>query len=270
MSSLHPQTHPKIHPTAVIDPAAELDSSVSVGAFSVIEGPVCIDADTVIESHVVIKGRTRIGKNNHVFQFSSLGEVPQDKKYQGEDTALEIGDNNTIREGCTFHKGTVQDQGITRIGNHNWLMAYVHIAHDCVVGNHTIFANNSSLAGHVHIGDYAVLGGFTLVHQFCKIGAYTITAANAVIFMDIPPYVMAVGYSATPTGLNLEGLRRHGFSAEQRQNIKQAYQILYQQGLSLKVACEQLQDLQQRAPEVALFLSFITQSQRGIARPAHK
>ena len=200
-----------IHPTAIIDPRAELDSSVEVGAYSIIGPDVRIDAGTRIGSHVVIKGPTTIGKQNQIFQYSSLGEQPQDKKYRDEPTTLEIGDNNTIREFCTFNRGTIQDKGATRIGNDNWIMAYVHIAHDCQIGNHTIFANNSSLAGHVDVHDYAILGGFTLIHQFCKIGSHIITAVGSVVFKDIPPYVTAACYDAKPHGINRECLKRRGY-----------------------------------------------------------
>src|SRR5690606_19495630 len=217
----------RIHPTAIIDPKAELDSSVEVGAFTTIGPDVRIASGTTIGNHVVINGPTTIGQNNRIFHFSSLGEAPQDKKYNDEPTRLEIGDGNTIREFCTFNRGTVQDKGVTRIGNDNWIMAYVHIAHDCDVGSHTILANNSSLAGHVDMHDYAILGGFTLVHQFCKIGAHVITAVGSVVFKDIPPYVTAAGYDAKPHGINAEGLKRRGFSAETMTQIKRAYKTLY-------------------------------------------
>ncbi|HYG13122.1 MAG TPA: acyl-ACP--UDP-N-acetylglucosamine O-acyltransferase, partial [Methylophilaceae bacterium] len=217
----------RIHPTAIIDPKAELDSSVEIGAYSVIGPDVRIDNGTTIGSHVTIDGPTTIGKQNRVFQFASLGAAPQDKKYAGEPTTLEIGDGNTIREFCTFNRGTVQDKGATRIGNDNWIMAYVHIAHDCQIGDHTIFANNSSLAGHVDVDDYAILGGFTLIHQFCKIGAHIITAVGSVVFKDIPPYVTAAGYDAKPHGINAEGLKRRGFSADTVLQIKRAYKTLY-------------------------------------------
>ena len=196
----------KIHATAIIDKNAELDSSVEVGPFSIIGPNVKIDAGTRIAGHVTISDHTIIGKHNQIFQYSSLGEAPQDKKYKNEPTLLEIGDNNTIREFCTFNRGTVQDKGTTKIGNDNWIMAYVHLAHDCVIGNHTIFANNASLAGHVDVHDYAILGGFTLIHQFCKIGSHVITAVGSVVFKDIPPYVTAAGYDAKPHGINAEGL----------------------------------------------------------------
>src|SRR5674476_1352515 len=180
----------------------------------------------------IIRGTTSIGRNNQIYPFCSLGEAPQDKKYKGEPTALEIGDDNTIRESCTLNRGTVQDVGVTRIGNDNWIMAYVHIAHDCQIGNHTIFANGTTLGGHVHVDDYAILGGFTMVHQFCKIGAHIITAGGSVLFKDVPPYVMAAGYDAKPHGINAEGLKRRGFSAETTLWLKRAYKTLYKSGLT--------------------------------------
>jgi len=256
----------KIHPTAIIDPSAQLDSSVEVGAYSIIGPDVRIDAGTRISSHVSINGCTTIGKNNQIFQFSSLGEVPQDKKYRDEPTLLEIGDNNTIREFCTFNRGTIQDKGTTKIGNDNWIMAYVHIAHDCQVGNNTIFANNSSLAGHVDVYDYAILGGFTLIHQFCKIGSHVITAVGSVIFKDIPPYVTAAGYDAKPHGINAEGLKRRGFSPESILQIKRAYKTLYRKGLSLDEARTELLAMQSETPEITLLTDFLNASTRGIIR----
>lgn len=256
----------KIHPTAIIDPSAELDSSVVVGAYAVIGPDVKIDAGTRISSHVAINGPTVIGKNNQIFQFSSLGEAPQDKKYKGEPTLLEIGDNNTIREFCTFNRGTVQDKGTTKIGNDNWIMAYVHIAHDCQIGNHTIFANNASLAGHVDIYDHAILGGFTLIHQFCKIGSHVITAVGSVVFKDIPPYVTAAGYDAKPHGINAEGLKRRGFSSDSILQIKRAYKILYRKGLTLDEAKAELLTMQSQTPEIALLTDFLNISARGIVR----
>ncbi|NOT15926.1 MAG: acyl-ACP--UDP-N-acetylglucosamine O-acyltransferase [Methylotenera sp.] len=256
----------KIHSTAIIDPRAELDSTVEVGAYSVIGADVTIDAGTCIASHVSINGPTRIGKNNQIFQFSSLGQAPQDKKYKGEPTLLEIGDNNTIREFCTFNRGTVQDKGTTKIGHNNWIMAYVHIAHDCDVGNHTIFANNSSLAGHVDVHDYAILGGFTLIHQFCKIGSHVITAVGSVVFKDIPPYVTAAGYDAKPHGINAEGLKRRGFSAESILQIKRAYKTLYRKGLTLDEAKAELAQMQLSSLEIALLVDFLNVSTRGIVR----
>jgi UDP-N-acetylglucosamine acyltransferase len=257
---------PKIHPTAIIDPKAELDSSVEVGAYSTIAAGVKVDAGTRIGSHVVIQGPTIIGKNNEIFQFSSLGEKPQDKKYRDEPTTLEIGDNNTIREFCTFNRGTVQDKGTTKIGNNNWIMAYVHIAHDCVIGNNTIMANNSSLAGHVDVHDYAILGGFTLVHQFCKVGSHIITAVGSVVFKDIPPYVTAAGYDAKPHGINAEGLKRRGFSPEAILEIKRAYKVLYRNSLTLEEAKLELAKMKANCPEIGLLTDFLETTTRGIVR----
>lgn len=259
-------TEPRIHPTAIIDPKAELDSSVEVGAFSIVGPGVRIDAGTRVGSHVVIKGPTTIGKNNQIFQYSSLGEVPQDKKFKDEPTLLEIGDGNTIREFCTFNRGTVQDKGTTKIGSHNWIMAYVHIAHDCLVGDHTIFANNSTLAGHVDVHDHAILGGFTLIHQFCKIGSHVITAVGSVVFKDIPPYVTAAGYDAKPHGINSEGLKRRGFSADNILQIKRAYKTLYRNGLTLEEAKQQLSEQQKTSPELNILVDFLNHSTRGIVR----
>ena len=256
----------KIHPTAIIDAKAELDSSVEVGAYSVIGAGVKVGADTRIGSHVVLQGPTCIGKNNQIFQFSSLGEQPQDKKFRDEPTTLEIGDNNTIREFCTFNRGTIQDKGVTKIGHDNWIMAYVHIAHDCTIGNNTIMANNSSLAGHVDIHDYAILGGFTLIHQFCKVGAHVITAVGSVVFKDIPPYVTASGYDANPHGINAEGLKRRGFSAESIVQIKRAYKALYRNSLTLDEAKIELAEMQKNCPEIQLLTAFLNASTRGIIR----
>ncbi len=215
-----------IHPQAIVDPKAQLAEGVSVGAFSIIGPNVSIDAGTEVGPHVVIDGHTSIGKNNKIFQFASLGAQPQDKKYAGEPTKLIIGDNNTIREFTTFNTGTVTGIGETRLGNDNWIMAYVHLAHDCVVGNHTIFANNASLAGHVTIGDWVILGGYSLVHQFCILGDYSMTAFAAGVHKDVPPYVMAAGYRAEPKGLNTEGMRRRGMSPEQIERVQNVYKVL--------------------------------------------
>jgi UDP-N-acetylglucosamine acyltransferase len=255
-----------IHPTAIIDPRAQLAPDVEVGAYSIIGPDVKIDSGTRISAHVVIEGPTSIGKDNQIYQFASLGAAPQDKKYAGEPTRLEIGDSNTIREFCTFNRGTVQDAGATRIGNDNWVMAYVHIAHDCQVANHTILANNSSLAGHVHLADYAILGGFTLVHQFCKIGAHVITAVNSVVFKDVPPYVTAAGYDASPHGINSEGLKRRGFSAERIAVIKRAYKTLYRTGLTLEEARAALVEQSKDVPDLGILLDFLNTSTRGIIR----
>jgi UDP-N-acetylglucosamine acyltransferase len=255
-----------IHPTAIIDPKAELASDVEVGPYTVIGADVRIGSGTRIGAHVVIQGPTTIGANNQIFQFCSLGEAPQDKKYNGEPTTLEIGDDNTIREFCTFNRGTVQDAGATRLGNDNWVMAYVHIAHDCQIGNHTIFANNSSLAGHVDVHDYAILGGFTLVHQFCKIGAHVITAVGSVVFKDIPPYVTAAGYDAKPHGLNSEGLKRRGFTPDAMLRLKRAYKTLYKSSLTLQEAKLQLAEQRKECPEIGLLQDFLELSTRGIIR----
>lgn len=255
-----------IHPTAIIDPQASLHASVAVGAFSYIGPNVTIGAGTTIANHVTIKGPTSIGEDNRIYPYACLGEDPQDKKYADEPTTLEIGDRNTIREFCTFNRGTIQDKNTTKIGNDNWIMAYVHIAHDCVVGNNTIIANNSSLAGHVEVHDYAILGGFTLVHQFCKVGAHIITAVNSVVFKDIPPYVTAAGYDASPHGINSEGLRRRNFDAETIKQIKRAYKTLYRKGLSLVEATEVLTTMQAETPEIKLYTDFIAQSNRGLIR----
>jgi UDP-N-acetylglucosamine acyltransferase len=254
----------KIHATAIIHPTAELDSSVEVGPYSIIGPKARIAADTIIASHVTISGNTSIGIGNRIYQYASLGEAPQDKKYQGEPTRLVIGDHNTIREFCTINRGTIQDRGVTEIANDNWIMAYVHIAHDCQVGNHTVMANNSSLAGHVQVHDYAVLGGFTLVHQFCKIGAHVITAVGSVVFKDIPPYVAAAGYDAKPHGINAEGLKRRGFSAENLLLIKRAYKTLYRKGLSLAEAKLELSSV--NGNDVRLLTDFLNASTRGIIR----
>lgn len=255
-----------IHPTAIIDPKASIDTSVTVGAFSYIGPDVTIGAGTTVANHVTIKGPTTIGQDNRIYPYACLGEDPQDKKYANEPTKLEIGDRNTIREFCTFNRGTVQDKNTTKIGNDNWVMAYVHIAHDCIVGNNTIIANNSSLAGHVEVHDFAILGGFTLVHQFCKVGAHIITAVNSVVFKDIPPYVTAAGYDAKPHGINSEGLRRRGFDAETIKQIKRAYKTLYRKGLSLVEATDALKSMEAETPEIKLYTDFISQSNRGLIR----
>ncbi len=255
-----------IDPRAVIDPSAKIAANATVGAFSIVGADVEIGENTVVGPHVVIKGPTRIGRDNQIFQFASIGDAPQDKKYNGEPTRLEIGDRNVIREYVTINRGTVQDVGVTRIGNDNWIMAYVHIAHDCQIGNNTIFSNNASLAGHVHIDDWAILGGFTLVHQFCKVGAHCFTAMNSVINMDVPPYVMVSGHMATPHGLNSEGLKRRGFSADSLTALRRAYRILYRSNLTLAHAIEQLKDLAKQCAEVSVLVSFLEKSSRGIVR----
>jgi UDP-N-acetylglucosamine acyltransferase len=255
-----------IHSTAIIYPGAKLGAGVSVGPYSIIGENVVIGDNTRIGPHVVISGRTRIGCDNRIFQFNSIGEEPQDKKYAGEPTCLEIGDRNTIREFCTFNLGTVQDAGVTRVGNDNWIMAYVHIAHDCQVGDRTIFANNSQLAGHVHVDDWAILGGYTGVHQFCRVGSHTMTAVGTVVLQDIPPYVMAAGNSATPYGINAEGLKRRGFSAEELLGLKRAYRTLYKSGLMLEEARAKLEEDVKTCPKIQPILDFLAVSKRGIIR----
>lgn len=255
-----------IHPTALVAPGARLAADVTVGPYSIIEDDVEIGSGTVIGPHVVIKSHTRLGRNNRVSQFASLGDAPQDKKYAGEPTRLEIGDNNTIREFVTFNRGTVQDAGVTRVGDDNWIMAYVHLAHDCQVGSHTIFANNAQLAGHVHVHDWAILGGFTQVHQFCSIGSHAFTAGGSLILKDVPPYVMASGNSAEPRGINSEGLRRRGFSAQAIEAIRDAYKTLYRSGLGLAEAAAAITEAAKSHPELGVLAEFITASRRSIIR----
>jgi UDP-N-acetylglucosamine acyltransferase len=255
-----------IHPTAIVHPKAELGENVGIGAFSVIGEHVVIGADTWVGPHVVIEGRTRIGAQNRIFQFSSLGAVPQDKKYAGEPTELHIGNRNTIREFCSINCGTAQDAGVTRLGDDNWIMACVHIAHDCQVGNLTQFANHATLAGHVHVGDYAILGGFTGVHQFVHIGAHSFTAIATVLVHDLPPYVMAAGDTAKAYGINVEGLRRRGFSAESLTAIKRAYKTLYKSGLTLDQARAQLAEQAGTCAEIGQLAQFLQASTRGIVR----
>ena len=255
-----------IHPTAIVHPNARLADDVEVGPYSIIGEHVEIGEGTVIGPHVVINGHTSIGKHNHIFQFCSLGEIPQDKKYANEPTRLEIGDHNTIREFCTFNLGTAQDVGVTRVGDHNWIMAYVHLAHDCQVGNHTIFANNAQLAGHVHVGDYAILGGFTVVHQFVRIGAHIITGMGTILFKDVPTYVLASGNPSAPHGINAEGLKRRGFSAEAIMAIKRAYKTLYKSGLGFDEAKAEIEGQLAEHPELQPLADFLATSTRGIVR----
>ncbi len=259
-----------IHSTAIIDSKAEIDSTAIIGAYSVIGPHVKIGAGTRVGPHVVIEGRTTIGKDNNIFQFASLGAVPQDKKYAGDPTALEIGDRNTIREYCTFNLGTVQDAGVTRIGNDNWIMAYVHVAHDCQIGSNTIFANATQLAGHVHIGDWVILGGMTTIHQFCKVGAHAMTGAATRLSQDIPPYVLVAGSPPSPYGINIEGLRRRGFTPEQIAAIRQSYRLLYKSGLTLEEAKVALKEEEDKSAELAecinLMRSFLDIADRGIIR----
>lgn len=255
-----------IHPTAIIDPGAQIAAGVSVGAYSIIGADVEIDENTWIAPHVVISGPTRMGRNNKIYQFSSIGAVPQDKKYAGEKTFLEIGDGNVIRESCTINRGTAQGGGVTRIGNNNWIMAYVHIAHDCIIGNHVVFANNASLAGHATIQDYVILGGFSLVHQFCVVGEYAFTAMASAISKDIPPYLMVSGHMAKPHGLNTEGLKRHGFSPDTINQLRRAYKILYRSNYTVEQALEKLRELEGDCAEVGRWVEFLGKSTRGIIR----
>ncbi len=261
-----------IHATAVIDPKAELDSTVTVGPYTVIGPHVRIGAGTTIGPHVVIEGHTTIGQDNRIFQFSSLGAIPQDKKYAGEPCELIIGDRNTVREFCTFNIGSPGDVGVTRVGDDNWIMAYVHLAHDCQVGNHTIFANNAQLAGHVHVGDWVILGGFTVVHQFVRIGAHSMTAMCALLFADLPPFVMCQGQPASARSMNYEGLRRRGFSPERVAAVKAMHKALYRDDLTLDNARARIatlvDDTPEAAPDVEMMLGFLEQTspQRGIVR----
>ena len=258
----------KINPTAIIHPNADISEDVSIGPFSIIDENVSIGKGTVIGNNVTITGRSTIGNNNKIFHSCSIGEAPQDKKYNDEDTKLIIGNNNTIREFCTINRGTAQDRGETIIGNNNWIMAYVHIAHDCIIKNDCIFANASNIAGHVEIDDYAILGGFTGVHQFCKIGAHIITAVGTVVYKDIPPYIIAAGNNSNtrPNGINSEGLKRRGFSKEAIQKIKQAYKIIYRDENSIDEALIQLEELASEFEEINLFVEFIKRSKRGLVR----
>jgi UDP-N-acetylglucosamine acyltransferase len=255
-----------IDPRAVIDPAAQLAPDVTVGPYSVIGPDVFIGAGTWIGPHVVIRGHTRIGEQNKIYQFASVGDDPQDKKYKGERTLLEVGDRNVIRESCTINRGTVQGGGVTRIGDDNWIMAYVHIAHDCIIGNNTILVNNASLAGHVTIEDHVILGGFSLVHQFCSVGEYAFTSMASGVAKDVPPYVRVAGHMAEPYGLNSEGLKRHGFTPETVTQLRRAYKIIYRSNLTADKAVDRLRELAQECPEVERLAAFIERSKRGIVR----
>lgn len=255
-----------VHVTASVAAGARLGSGVSVGAYTVIDGEVEIAEGTSIGHHCVITGKTRIGRDNRIFHFVSLGEAGQDKKYAGEPTRLEIGDRNTIREYCSFNRGTVQDRGVTTIGDDNWLMAYVHIAHDCVVGDKTTIANCTQLAGHVQVGDWATLGGFTGVHQHVKIGAHVMCGVSSVVLMDLPPYVTFGGNPLAAVGINAEGLKRRDFAPQQIANIKAAYKTLYRSGLTLADARAQLATAAHAKPELKPLADFLAGSTRGIVR----
>ncbi|MFC3458228.1 acyl-ACP--UDP-N-acetylglucosamine O-acyltransferase [Massilia haematophila] len=260
----------KIHPTAIVDPQAELDSSVEVGPYSIIGPNVRIGARTVVGPHVVIEGHTTIGEDNKFFQFCSIGAAPQDKKWKGEPTRLEVGNGNTVREFVTFNLGTAQDEGVTRLGDDNWISAYVHLAHDCQVGSHTIFSNNAQLAGHVHVGDYAILSGYAGVHQFCKIGAHAFIGMYTSLTQDVPPFVMVSGNPAAARGVNIEGLKRRGFTRAQIDGIRAAYKHLYRSGLTLEEAKAALEQEEGASPEAAAdvkaVLDFLGTITRGIVR----
>lgn len=261
----------QIHPTAIVDPRAELDSTVQVGAYSIIGPNVRIGARTVVGPHVVIEGHTTIGEDNQFFQFSSIGAQPQDKKWAGEPTRLEIGDRNTIREFCTFNTGTVQDKGVTRLGSDNWMSAYVHLAHDCQVGSHTIFSNNAQLAGHVEVGDWAILSGYAGVHQFCKIGAHAFVGMYTSLTQDVPPFVLVSGNPAGARGVNIEGLKRRGFTREQIDAVRNAYKLVYRSNLTLEEAKDRLREAHgettpESAPQYAAMLDFLGAATRGIVR----
>jgi UDP-N-acetylglucosamine acyltransferase len=255
-----------IHPTAIIHPSASLGEGVEIGAYSIIGADVCIGQGSRIAAHVVIEGPTRIGVENQIYPFASIGAAPQDKKFNGEPTELIIGDRNVIRECCTFNRGTAQDKGKTVIGDDNWIMAYVHIAHDCTIGNHTIFANNATLAGHVEVRDWVILGGFTLVHQFCVIGEHAFSGMGSAIAKDVPPYAMVSGAPAEPHSINLEGLKRRGFSKEAIQRVKEAHRILYRQHLPMADALAKIEADYGEYSDIALLLDFCRNSHRGLIR----
>ena len=257
---------PAIHPTALVDPGAELADDVEIGAYSIVGGSVRIGPGTRIGSHVVIAGRTSIGARNRIFQFASVGDIPQDRKYDGQPTTTTIGDDNVIREYVSIHAGTAQDRGTTTIGNGNWMLAYTHVAHDCVVGNQTTFSNNAQIAGHVSIGDFAVLGAFSGVHQFCRVGSHTMLAAGTIVLQDVPPFVTVAGYPAKPAGTNNEGLRRRGHSPADIAVVRRAYRTLYRAGLSLDSARVELAKAAADAPLLQQLVDFLSEPGRGIVR----
>ena len=256
----------EIHPSAIVDSQARIADDVVIGPFTIVEGDVTIESGTWVGPHVVIRGHTSIGQDNRIFQFSSIGEVPQHQGYSGEPTRVVIGNGNTIREYCTINRGTAGNLGETRIGDDNFIMSYTHIAHDCVLGNSIIFANGASLAGHVDIGDHAILGGFTLVHQFCKIGQHCITGIGCICLQDVPPYIMAAGNPAQPFGINTKGLRRRNFSDDTIRRLNRAYKLVYRRNLDLKSALKELENLNGDDPDLVNFADFLQQSQRGIIR----
>lgn len=259
-----------VHPTAVVDPQAELASGVRVGPYCVIGPKVRIGEGTVLDAHVVVSGRTTLGRHNRFFPFCAIGGEPQDKKYAGEDTELVVGDHNTVREYCTFSLGTAQGGGITRVGSHNWIMASAHVAHDCLVGDHTILANNATLAGHVTLGDHVILGGLTGVHQFCSIGAHAMAGGGSVILRDVPPYVICNGNPCEPHGINTEGLKRRGFDSDTVNLLRRAYKLVYREGRTVAEAVAALDELAGEHPgsaaAIASLRDFVRDSQRGIIR----
>ena len=256
----------RIHQSALVDPGAELGDGVVVGPFSIIEKDVVIGDHTRIGPHVIIRSHTDIGAHSQIFQFSSIGEEPQHQGYRGEPTRLQIGQRNIIREYCTLNRGTAGGLGVTRLGDDNLIMAYVHIAHDCTLGNHVVFANGASLAGHVEVGDYAILGGFSLVHQFCNVGAHCITGIGAVCLQDVPPYIIAAGNSATPFGINVKGLQRRNYAKGTINLLKKAYRLLYRSDLDFQTAIAEIERLDGNNPEVSVFCDFLRRSVRGIIR----
>jgi UDP-N-acetylglucosamine acyltransferase len=249
-----------IHPTALIDPSAQIDSDVEIGAFTVVGPNVTIASGCWVGPHAVIEGPTSIGRDNNIFQFSSIGAAPQDLKYKGEPTRLEIGERNSFRENCTVNRGTTKDQLVTRIGSDNLFMAGSHVGHDCVIGSHCVFANYATLGGHVELGDWVHMGGFSGIHQFCKVGPHAFIANNTAVTRDVPPYVMAVGRPAEPHSVNAEGLKRRGFTTDQIRNIREAYRVLYRSGLKLAEALEELQSRVDAQPELAAFVGFLNES----------
>lgn len=256
----------EVHPTAIVEAGAELDTDVKVGPYAIIGSEVTIGSGTVIDAHVVVRGPTEIGRDNHFYSMSSIGDAPQDKKYAGEPTRLVIGDRNTVREFCTLNRGTVQDEGVTRVGSDNWIMSYVHIAHDVVIGDNCILANNATLAGHCRLGDWVIMGGFSGVHQFCHVGAHAFLGMYAAIGKDVPAYVMVMGTPAVPRGINAEGLRRRDFTAGQIRNIKAAYKTVYREGMRLEEAVAELKSRAEAQPEIVPMLESIERSERSIVR----
>lgn len=255
-----------IDPRAIVSPRAELASDVEVGPYAVIGPDVVLGQGTVVETHAVIKGPTRMGAGNRIYQFASVGEAPQDKKYAGEPTRLEVGDRNVFRESCTIHRGTAHGESVTRIGSDNLFMAFSHVAHDCRIGDSTVFANCASLAGHVEVGDWTILGGLCAIHQYCHIGDHAFVGGGAIVSRDVPPYVMITGNPAIPHGVNVEGLKRRGFTAAEIRNIRNAYRILYRMGLKLEEAAERLTALAREQPELERLVTFLGRSTRSLTR----